>query len=130
MIGGAWWLTSAVGSAFALASILARVPPASPAVLLAAVALAGVGDARWEAHEVAAPPPISALRGVHTLTAVAREASKPLMAQRARAACVSPRSLRVNQCGPASESVSLGQLNHRLTSKDSTIPVISDRGAS
>ncbi len=73
LIGGAWWLTTAVGSAFALASIVVRVAPASPAVLLAAVALAGAGHARWEAHEAAAPPPISALRGVHTLTAVARE---------------------------------------------------------
>ena len=73
LLGGAWWLTVVVGTTLALAALLARLAPTSMALLVAAVALAGAGHARWEAHAAAAPPPTAAIEGVHTLTGTARE---------------------------------------------------------
>ncbi|MBM4410590.1 MAG: DUF4131 domain-containing protein [Chloroflexi bacterium] len=73
LIGGTWWLTVVVGVTLALATLLARLAPASVAILLAAVALAGAGHARWQTHEASALPPVSVLTGVHTLVGTARE---------------------------------------------------------
>ncbi len=73
LLGGAWWLTVVVGGMLAAAAILGRLAPASPAILLAAVALAGAGHARWQAHEAAAPPPVATLRGTHIIEGTARE---------------------------------------------------------
>jgi competence protein ComEC len=73
LLGGAWWLTVLVGGMVAAAAILGRLAPASPAILLAAVALAGAGHARWQAHEAQAPPPVAALRGTHIIEGTVRE---------------------------------------------------------
>ena len=73
LLGGAWWLTVAVGAMLAVAALLARRSPTSTALLIASVALAGAGHARWQAHEAAAPSPIASIEGVHTLTGTARE---------------------------------------------------------
>lgn len=73
LLGGMWWLTVAVGTTLAFAALLARLAPTSTAILIAAVALAGAGHARWQAHEASAPAPVAAIKGVHTLTGTVRE---------------------------------------------------------
>ncbi len=73
LLGGPWWLTAGVGATVAVAALLARLAPTSTPLLLAAVALAGAGHARWQAHDAAAPPPIVGVTGIHVLTGIARE---------------------------------------------------------
>ncbi|TAJ21989.1 MAG: ComEC/Rec2 family competence protein, partial [Dehalococcoidia bacterium] len=72
-LGGPWWLTSLVGLLLAAASMVARTAPASPAILLAAVALASAGHARWQEHAAAAPPPVAAMQGIHSIEGTSRE---------------------------------------------------------
>lgn len=73
LLGGPWWLTAGVGATVAVAALLARLAPTSTPLLLAAIALAGAGHARWQAHDAAAPPPIAGVTGIHVLTGIARE---------------------------------------------------------
>lgn len=73
LLGGVWWLTLALGALLALAVRIASLAPASTLTLAVAVVLAGAGHARLQAHEAGAPPPLTAVRGVHTLTGTARE---------------------------------------------------------
>lgn len=73
LLDAPWWFALSVGAMLALAARLAGVAPASTALLAAAVALAGTGDARWQAHESTAPAPVSTVRGVHVFTGTARE---------------------------------------------------------
>ncbi|TAK76974.1 MAG: ComEC family competence protein [Dehalococcoidia bacterium] len=73
LLDAPWWQPLAIGGVLALAARLAGVAPASTTLLAAAVVLAGVGGARWQAHDHAAPPHVSAVRGVHVLTGTARE---------------------------------------------------------
>lgn len=60
LLGGAWWLTVAAGATFALAALLARLAPASMAILVAAIALAGAdthaGRHTRRAHRRPSPP--------------------------------------------------------------------------
>ena len=72
LLGGPWWTTLALASTFALTLALRSSDRGEWVVLVAGVALAAGGHARYEAVAHAPLPPIASTTGAHTVTGVAR----------------------------------------------------------
>ena len=73
LLGGPWWATALAAAALGLAAWLRGGPRPTALVLVAAVALAAAGHARFAAAEAAPPPALAALAGTHDVVGVARE---------------------------------------------------------
>lgn len=73
LLGGPWWQTALLAGMLALAAALHAPDRRGWGVLLAAVALAAGGHARYHAVTDVPPPPIAAVEGVRVVTGVARE---------------------------------------------------------
>ena len=73
LLGGPWWQTALLGGLIALAAALRAPDRRGWAVLLACVALAAAGHARYQAVASVPPPPLATIEGVRVVTGIARE---------------------------------------------------------
>ncbi|MEX2446840.1 MAG: ComEC/Rec2 family competence protein, partial [Dehalococcoidia bacterium] len=76
LLGGPWWQTALLGSLLGLAVLVDRPGARGGLLLLAAVAFASLGHARFEAEAARPPPPIATATGAHEVTGVVREAPR------------------------------------------------------
>ena len=73
LLGGPWWITALLASTLAIAAALRATTVRGATTLLAAVALAAAGHARYEAVALTPPPPLASMSGTHLVTGVVRE---------------------------------------------------------